>query len=76
MEENSVFASGNDLLDKFDFSIEDKQIVIDFTGVHIWNVSSAGAIDLRTSSQKLGDQLAIFKNDNSKLPTHYKEEKE
>lgn len=81
------FASVDDFLDKFDFSVEDKDIVIDFTDAHIWDDSGVGAVDrvvlkfrenrnqvevvgLDTGSQKLIDQLAIFKSDNAKLPTH------
>ncbi|MGM0898912.1 MAG: STAS domain-containing protein [Bacillota bacterium] len=61
------FASVDDFLDKFDFSVEDKGIVIDFTDAHIWDDSGVG---LDTGSQKLIDQLAIFKSDHAKLPTH------
>ncbi|MBT2581349.1 SulP family inorganic anion transporter [Planococcus sp. ISL-109] len=81
------FASVDDFLDKFDFNVEDKDIVIDFTDAHIWDDSGVGAVDrvvlkfrengnkvevvgLDTGSQKLIDQLAIFKSDNAKLPTH------
>lgn len=81
------FASVDDFLDKFDFSVEDKDIVIDFTDAHIWDDSGVGAVDrvvlkfrenanqvkvvgLDTGSQKLIDQLAIFKSDHAKLPTH------
>lgn len=81
------FASVDDFLDKFDFNVEDKDIVIDFTDAHIWDDSGVGAVDrvvlkfrenanrvkvtgLDTGSQKLVDQLAIFKSDHAKLPTH------
>lgn len=39
------FASVDDFLDKFDFSVEDKDIVIDFTNAHIWDDSGVGAVD-------------------------------
>lgn len=81
------FASVDDFLDKFDFAVEDKDIVIDFTDAHIWDDSGVGAVDrvvlkfrenrnrvevvgLDTGSQKLIDQLAIFKSDKAKLPAH------
>lgn len=81
------FASVDDFLDKFNFSVEDKHIVIDFTDAHIWDDSGVGAVDrvvlkfrenrndvevigLDIGSQKLVDQLAIFKSENAKLPTH------
>ena len=81
------FASVDDFLDKFDFSVEDKDIVIDFTDAHIWDDSGVGAVDrvvlkfrenanqvavigLDTGSEKLVDQLAIFKSEHAKLPTH------
>lgn len=39
------FASVEDFIDAFDFGVEDKEIVIDFTDAHIWDDSGVGAVD-------------------------------
>ncbi|HJE20327.1 MAG TPA: SulP family inorganic anion transporter [Aliicoccus persicus] len=45
VEGQLFFASTDDFLMAFDFSIEDKNIVIDFTNAHIWDDSAVGAVD-------------------------------
>ena len=45
VEGQLFFASTDDFLMAFDFSVENKNIVIDFTNAHIWDDSSVGAVD-------------------------------
>ncbi|RJS60337.1 SulP family inorganic anion transporter [Bacillus sp. PK3_68] len=45
VEGQLFFASADDFVDIFDFTVENKKIVIDFSGAHIWDDSAVGAID-------------------------------
>ncbi|KKB38013.1 SulP family inorganic anion transporter [Bacillus thermotolerans] len=45
VEGQLFFASVDNFIDAFDFSVENKDIVIDFTSAHIWDDSAVGAID-------------------------------
>lgn len=45
VEGQLFFASVDDFVDIFDFTVENKKIVIDFSGAHIWDDSAVGAID-------------------------------
>src|SRR5699024_1123595 len=39
------FASTEDFLKSFDFSVKNKDIIIDFSNAHIWDDSAVGAVD-------------------------------
>lgn len=45
IEGQLFFASVEGFLDEFDFNVENKKIVIDFSNAHIWDDSAVGAID-------------------------------
>ncbi|MEK4028171.1 SulP family inorganic anion transporter [Pseudobacillus sp. FSL P4-0506] len=45
VEGQLFFASADNFVDIFDFTVENKKIVIDFSGAHIWDDSAVGAID-------------------------------
>lgn len=45
VEGQLFFASVEDFIESFDFSVSEKNIVIDFTNAHIWDDSAVGAID-------------------------------
>lgn len=85
VEGQLFFASVDNFIDSFNFSIKDEDIFIDFSNAHIWDDSAVGAIDkvvfkysenhntvtiegLNSSSKKLVDKLAIYKN--AKLSVH------
>jgi len=87
VEGQLFFASVESFIESFDFTVENEEIVIDFSNTHVWDDSGVGAIDkvvlkffenhntvtiegLNTSSQKLVDKLAIYNNENVKMPTH------
>ena len=54
VEGQLFFASTDDFLMAFDFSVENKNIVIDFTNAHIWDDSAVGAVD--KAVLKLGEK--------------------
>lgn len=39
------FASTEDFVKSFDFSVENKDVIIDFSNAHIWDDSAVGAVD-------------------------------
>lgn len=39
------FASSNDLVDRFDYADDPDHVIIDLSGAHIWDASSAAALD-------------------------------
>src|SRR5699024_4327960 len=45
VEGQLFFASTEDFLKSFDFSVENKDIIIDFSNAHIWDDSAVGAVD-------------------------------
>lgn len=45
VEGQLFFASVEDFLKSFDFSVENKHIIIDFSNAHIWDDSAVGAVD-------------------------------
>ena len=45
VEGQLFFASVDNFVDAFDFTVENKEIIIDFSGAHIWDDSAVGAID-------------------------------
>jgi len=45
VEGQLFFASVEDFLKSFDFSVENKDIIIDFSNAHIWDDSAVGAVD-------------------------------
>ncbi|MBT2569062.1 SulP family inorganic anion transporter [Planococcus sp. ISL-110] len=45
VEGQLFFASVEDFLEKFDYSIENENVIIDFTDAHVWDDSGVGAID-------------------------------
>ena len=67
VQERSFSEAIADFLDKSDFAVEDKDIVIDFADTHSLGDS---AVSLDTGSQKLIGQLAIFKSEHAKFPAH------
>jgi len=87
VEGQLFFASVESFIESFDFTVENEEIVIDFSNTHVWDDSGVGAIDkvvlkffenhntvaiegLNTSSQKLVDKLAIYNDENVKMPIH------
>ena len=45
VEGQLFFASVEDFLEKFDYSIANEKVIIDFTDAHVWDDSGVGAID-------------------------------
>lgn len=45
VEGQLFFASVDNFLDAFDYTVNNKEIVIDFSNAHIWDESAVGAID-------------------------------
>lgn len=45
VEGQLFFASVNGFVDAFDFTVENKKIIIDFSKAHIWDDSAVGAVD-------------------------------
>ena len=39
------FASVEDFVDAFDYSIDENKVMIDFSKAHVWDDSAVGAID-------------------------------
>ncbi|PKG23622.1 SulP family inorganic anion transporter [Niallia nealsonii] len=87
VEGQLFFASVEGFVETFDFTVQSKEIVIDFANAHIWDDSAVGAIDkvvlkyrennnnvtikgLNSSSKRLVDKLAIYKQSNPKLSAH------
>ena len=87
VEGQLFFASVESFIESFDFTVENEEIIIDFSNTHVWDDSGVGAIDkvvlkffenhntvaiegLNTSSQKLVDKLAIYNDENVKMPIH------
>lgn len=45
VEGQLFFASVESFIESFDFNVEDKKIIIDFSNAHIWDDSAVGAVD-------------------------------
>lgn len=54
------FASSNDLVGRFDYAGDPKQVVIDLSAAHIWDVSSVAALDaIETKYAQRGKTVQI-----------------
>ncbi|OCA81250.1 SulP family inorganic anion transporter [Pseudobacillus wudalianchiensis] len=65
VEGQLFFASVDSFLDAFDFTVEHKEIVIDFSGAHIWDDSAVGAIDKVVMKYNEGHNRVTIKGLNS-----------
>ncbi|MGM8211505.1 SulP family inorganic anion transporter [Virgibacillus sp. W0430] len=59
------FASVDDFTHAFDFTVQNKTIVIDFTNAHIWDDSAVGAIDKVVSKYKENNNRITLRGLNS-----------
>ncbi|WP_084146803.1 SulP family inorganic anion transporter [Paenibacillus wynnii] len=65
VEGQLFFASVEGFVDAFDFSVSDKDIVIDFSSSHIWDDSAVGAIDKVVIKYRENNNLVKIKGLNS-----------
>nr|WP_307590650.1 SulP family inorganic anion transporter [Paenibacillus wynnii] len=65
VEGQLFFASVEGFVDAFDFSVSDKDIVIDFSSSHIWDDSAVGAIDKVVLKYRENNNLVKIKGLNS-----------
>ncbi|RTR26537.1 SulP family inorganic anion transporter [Robertmurraya yapensis] len=62
VEGQLFFASVEGFLEAFDFSAENKNIIIDFSGAHIWDDSAVGAIDKVVIKYRENKNVVTIKN--------------
>lgn len=65
VEGQLFFASVEGFIDAFEFAIEHKNIVIDFSNAHIWDDSAVGAIDKVVMKYRENDNIVTITNLNS-----------
>ncbi len=61
IEGQLFFASVEDFLKSFDFTVSEKDIIIDFSNSHIWDGSAVGALDKVASRYHEKDNRVTFK---------------
>jgi len=65
VEGQLFFASVEEFVEQFDFSVENKNIIIDFTNAHIWDDSAVGAIDKVVIKYRENHNNVTIKNLNA-----------
>ncbi|MBT2285302.1 SulP family inorganic anion transporter [Paenibacillus polymyxa] len=65
VEGQLFFASVESFVDSFNFSVQQSEIVIDFSNAHIWDDSAVGAIDKVVIKYRENDNQVIVKGLNS-----------
>ncbi|MFK2825361.1 SulP family inorganic anion transporter [Bacillus sp. B190/17] len=65
VEGQLFFASVDSFVDAFDFTVDHKEILIDFSGAHIWDDSAVGAIDKVVMKHREGQNTVMMKGLNS-----------
>ncbi len=65
VEGQLFFASVDGFVDAFDYNIENKKIIIDFTTAHVWDDSAVGAIDKVVIKYRENNNQVIIKNLNA-----------
>ena len=65
VEGQLFFASVEGFVDAFDFAVEHKNVVIDFSNAHIWDDSAVGAIDKVVMKYRENDNIVTITNLNS-----------
>nr|WP_084786746.1 SulP family inorganic anion transporter [Bacillus tuaregi] len=65
VEGQLFFASVDGFVDGFDFTVEDKKIVIDFSAAHIWDDSAVGAIDKVVMKYRENNNFVTLHNLNA-----------
>lgn len=65
VEGQLFFASVDGFIDAFDFTVENKNIMIDFTTAHVWDDSAVGAIDKVVMKYRENHNQVQIKNLNA-----------